>query len=176
MAITKEKKEQMVADYLQRLGKSKAVILTDYRGLTVGGVTDLRSKLREVDGGFQVVKNTLFLRALEEVGIPASGEQLNGPIGVGYCYSEVPPVVKALLDFAKETEILQVRGAFFGRSYLNEEGAKALADLPPRTVILGRLLGTVQGPMSSLAGVLAAPLRELIQVLASRSEQTAQAV
>lgn len=175
MAITKERKQQMVSDYLQKLGKSKAVILTDYRGLTVGGVTDLRTKLREVNGGFQIVKNTLFLRALEEVGIPASDEQLNGPVGVGYCYSEVPPVVKALLDFAKETEILQVKGAFFGSAYLDEARTKALADLPPRPVILGQLLGAIQGPMSSLAGVLAAPLRELIQVLATRSEQAAQA-
>ncbi len=175
MAITKEKKQQMVADYLEKLGKSKAVILTDYRGLTVGSVTDLRAKLRDVNGGYQVVKNTLFLRALEEVGIKASDEQMNGPMGVGFCYSEVPPVVKALLDFAKETEILQVKGAFFGQSYLDEKGARALADLPPRAVILGQLLGAVQGPMSALASVLAAPLRELVQVIKARSEQAEQA-
>lgn len=175
MAIPKEKKPQMVADYLQKLSKSQATILADYRGMTVGSITELRVKLREVSSGFQVVKNTLFKRALDEAGIPASMEQLSGPIAVGYCYGDVQPVVKVLLDFAKDNEALQIRGAFFGKSFLDAEGAQALATLPPREVLLGELLGTLQGPMSSLVSTIAAPMRELVQVLKARADQGAQA-
>jgi large subunit ribosomal protein L10 len=171
LAITKEKKRQMVADYVDRMSSSQAMIFTDYRGLTVARATDLRGRLREVDGKLQIVKNTLFKRALEQAGIPIPTEQLEGPIAVGYCLKEVPPVAKALMDFAKETEILEIRGAILGTSFLDSAGVKALADLPPREVLLAYLVGAVQGPMSSLASTVTAPLRELVQVLQARSEQ-----
>ena len=77
------------------------------------------------------------------------------------------------MDFAKETEILEVKGAILGTSLLGPEGVKGLADLPPREVLLAQLLGSVQGPMSSLASTITAPLRELVQVLQARSEQGA---
>lgn len=173
MAISREKKEKMVADYVDKMTRSQALILTDYRGLTVSRITDLRIKLREMDGQFQVVKNSLFKRALEETGLPIPTEPLDGPLGVGYCLGDAPPVAKALMDFAKETEILEVKGAILGTSLLGPEGVKGLADLPPREVLLAQLLGSVQGPMSSLVSTITAPLRELVQVLQARSEQGA---
>jgi len=173
LAISKEKKQKMVADYVQRLSKSQAIILTDYRGMTVASVTELRTRLREVNGGFQVVKNTLFERALAESGIPVYADAVTGPIAVGYCYSDVPQVVKTLNAFARATDALSIRGAFFGKAFLDAAGAKALADLPPREVVLGGLLGMVQGPMISLVSTIAAPMRELTQVLQARSEQAA---
>lgn len=173
MAISREKKEQMVADYLENLSKSQVVILADYRGLTVASITELRTRLREFHGSFQVVKNTLFERALAESGIPVPADKLAGPIAVGYCFGEVAPVAKALNGFAKETDILKIKGAFFGRAFLEADAARLLADLPPRPVVLGGLLGAVQGPMSALAGVIAAPMRELARVLQARSEQAA---
>ena len=101
MAITKEKKQQMMADYVDRMSNSEAMILTDYRGLTVARMTDLRRRLREVDGTFQVVKNTLFLRALDEAGSSLPGDDMEGPFAIGYCMGEVPPVAKILVDFAR---------------------------------------------------------------------------
>ncbi len=171
MAITREKKEQMVADYRSRLAKSQAIILTDYRGLTVSGITDLRSRLREAGGGFQVVKNTLFTKALEESGIPVVAGYLEGPMAVGYCFGDVPPVAKVLMDYATETKVLRVVGAIVGTSFLDAEGVKTLATLPGREVLLAQLLGAIQGPMGNLIGVITAPLRELVQVLQARSEQ-----
>jgi large subunit ribosomal protein L10 len=175
LAISKEKKQQMVADYVDKLSQSEAAILTDYRGLTVADLTDLRSRLREENGVFQIVKNTLFKLALEQAGLSAPAEQFQGTVAVSYCLGEVPPVAKTLMDFAKESEILQVRGAILGTAFLDPDGVKELADLPPREFLLAQLLGAVQGPMSSMVSTITAPMRELVQVLQARSEQGQEA-
>jgi large subunit ribosomal protein L10 len=171
LAVTKAQKQAMTKEYAEQLAKSQAVVLAYYRGMNVAGVTDLRRRLREVDGAFQIVKNTLFERALTEAGIPVQEGQLKGPLAVAYCFGDVRPITKVLLDLSKEYEALQIQGAYFGKSYVDAAGAQALATLPAREVILAQLLGTVQGPMSSLVSVIAAPMRELAQVLRARSEQ-----
>lgn len=171
MAISREQKEKMVADYVDSVSRSQAVFLTDYRGLTVAHMMELRQNLREIGSTFQVVKNSLFRRALEEAGMPVPTEQLQGPVAVGYCLGEVPPVAKALLDYARQSEILQIKGAILGTSLLDSEGVKGLADLPPREVLLAQLLGAVQGPMGGLVGLFTAPMRELAQVLQARADQ-----
>jgi large subunit ribosomal protein L10 len=171
LAITKEKKQEMVAEYVDRMSGSQAVILTDYRGLTVANLTDLRRKLREDSGTFQIVKNTLFKLALEQAGRSIPAEEFEGPLAVGYCLDEVPPVAKTLTDFAKESGSLRIRGALLGSDFLGADGVQNLADLPPREFLLAQLLGSVQGPMSSIAGTIAAPMRELVQVLQARAEQ-----
>jgi large subunit ribosomal protein L10 len=173
LAISKEKKQQMVADYVDKMSNSQAVILTDYRGLSVAAITDLRRRLRESGGVFQVVKNTLFELALQDAGLPVPTEQMDGPIAAGYCLEEVPPVAKALVDFADETGVMVIRGAILGTSFLDAGGVKGLANLPPREILLAQLLGSVQGPMSGLVSTLAAPMRELVQVLQARAEQGA---
>ena len=175
MAISKEKKQQMVADYVDKLSQSQAAILTDYRGLTVADLSALRTRLREENSVFQIVKNTLFKLALEQAELSAPAEQLQGTVAVSYCLGEVPPVAKTLMDFAKESEILQVRGAILGTAFLGPDRVKELADLPPREFLLAQLLGAIQGPMSSLVSTFNAPMRELVQVLQARSEQGQEA-
>ena len=161
----------MVAGYVDKMSQSQALILTDYRGLSVADISDLRIRLREVDGTFQVVKNTLFLRALEQAGLPIPDEHMEGPLAVAYCLGDAPPTAKALMGFAKEQDVLEVRGAIMGGNLLDAEAVKSLADLPPREFLLAQLVGAVQGPMSSLVSTLQAPMRELAQVLHARSEQ-----
>jgi large subunit ribosomal protein L10 len=173
LAITREKKEQMVADYVDKMSNSRALILADYRGLTVADLTDLRRRLREDSGVFQIVKNTLFRLALDQAGIPLPEEQLQGTLAVGYCLGEVPPVAKTLTDFANETDEFQVKGAILGARFLDANGVKDLGSLPPREVLLAQLVGVVQSPMSSLVSTIQAPMRELVQVLKARSEQGA---
>jgi len=165
----------MVADYLEKMSRSAVLILTDYRGLSVAEVSDLRQRLREVEGVYQVVKNTLFTRALAEAGLAIPTEYLDGPVAVGYCLGDAPPVAKVLTDFAKEKDSLQVRGAIMGTSMLDAETVKNMADLPPRQILLAQLVGSVQGPMSSLVSTIQAPMRELAQVLRARSEQGQEA-
>ena len=171
MAISRAKKEKMVAGYVDKMSQSQALILTDYRGLSVADISDLRRRLREVDGTFQVVKNTLFLRALEQAGLPIPDEHMEGPLAVAYCLGDAPPTAKALMGFAKGNDFLEGRGAILGANLLDVEAVKDLADLPPREFLLAQLVGAVQGPMSSLVSTLQAPMRELAQVLHARSEQ-----
>lgn len=175
MAISREKKEEMVAEYVDNLSRSRAMILADYRGLTVANITQLRQNLREVEGGFHVVKNTLFKRALEESGLPVPAEHLAGPLAVGFCFGDTPPVAKALVDFAKGLDVLQIKGAILGTSILDADAVKGLADLPPREVLRAQLLAAIEGPMSNLVSVLNAPMREIAQVLRARSEQEQEA-
>ncbi len=171
MAISRAQKEKMVADYVDKMSRSQALILTDYRGLTMGHMIELRQNLREVDAVFQVVKNSLFRRALDEAGVPVPEEQFEGPVAVGYCLGDAPPVAKALMDYGRQTEILRIKGAILGTRFLDPDGVKGLAALPPREVLLAQLLGAVQGPMSGLASILAAPMREVVQVLQARADQ-----
>ena len=173
MAISRQKKVRISNDYAQKLSGAKAIILTDYRGLTVASMTELRQKLREVGSSYHVSKNTLFRRALTEAGIPIPEEQLKGPTALGFVSGEVAPVVRAFLDFAAENEALQIKGVIWGTAFINQEGTKALVNLPSREVLLGQLLGAVQGPMANMIGTITAPLRELVQVLAARGEQAA---
>jgi large subunit ribosomal protein L10 len=175
LAITKEKKKEIIAGYVDNMSNSQAIILTDYRGLTVADLTDLRRKLRDDNGVFQIVKNTLFKLALERSGIPIPEEHMEGTIAAGYCLGEVPPVAKTLTGFAKQADFLQIRGAILGDSILDPEGVQNLADLPPREILLAQVLGAVQGPMSSLVSITNAPMRELVQVLQARSEQGQEA-
>ncbi len=171
MAISKERKKELVSDYVDKMKESEGIILTDYRGLTVANITELRRRMREAEGVYQVVKNTLFELALEKVGKSIPSDELEGPVAVGYCLGDTPPVAKVLVDFAKETQVLEIRGALLGTDYLGVDAVQSLADLPSREILLAQLVSAVQGPMSSLVNALNAPMRELAQVLQARSEQ-----
>ena len=175
MAISREKKEEMVADYVDKMSRSQVMILADYRGLSVTNMTDLRQRLREQNGGFHVIKNSLFALALQQSGVEVPPDRLDGPLAVGYSFGESSPVAKTLLDYARETQILEVRGAILSGQFVGAEQVRAIADLPPREIVLAQLLGTVQGPMSSLVSTITAPLREIAQVLRARSEQEQEA-
>ena len=114
MAISKEKKIELIADYSEKLAKSEAVIFTDHRGLTVKLQEDLRRQLWESESSFQVVKNTLLSRALDDAGIEVPQEALDGPTALGYAYEDAAAVVKILAQFAKETDLLTFKGGYVG--------------------------------------------------------------
>lgn len=154
MAITREKKEQLIAGYVDELSRSKAVFLTDYRGLTVSEMEKLRAKVREAGGGYSIVKNTLAARALQAAGMPVPEDMLRGPTAIGFAYDEAPSVAKVLTDFAKETDILQVKGGLIEGKVLTLQEVASVADLPPRDVIFAQLLGLIQQPGNRVAGVI----------------------
>ena len=154
MAVSREKKEQLVADYVDKLSRSNAVFLTDYRGLTVSEMESLRAKIREAGGGFSIVKNTLAARALEAASLPVPEDMLKGPTAIGLVYEEAPAVAKVLTDFAKDTEILQVKGGIMEGNVLSPKQISSLASMPPREVILAQLLGLIQQPGNGVAGVI----------------------
>ncbi|MDW8072393.1 MAG: 50S ribosomal protein L10, partial [Anaerolineae bacterium] len=127
MAITREKKEQIVARYVQELSRSKAIFLTDYRGLNVASIQALRAKLREAQGGYMVVKNTLAQIALKQVGWRVPEELLTGPIAIGFAYGDVAAVAKLLTEYARETKALQVKGGIVEGTILDAAQVGAVA-------------------------------------------------
>ena len=175
MAITREKKEHLVAEYVESMSRSKAVFLTDYRGLTVANIQALRAKVREAQGGYVVVKNTLARLALEKAGLPTPDDLLTGPVAISFVYGDVAAVAKLLANFAKDTKILQVKGGIMEGRVLNAAQVGSLADLPPREVILAQLLGLIQQPGARVAGVVNAAGNKLAATIKAYAEKLEQA-
>jgi large subunit ribosomal protein L10 len=173
LAISREKKEELVKDYLEQLNVSEAVIITSYRGLKVSQVEQLRRKIRDAEGGFAIVKNTLAERALKDAGLPVVEEMLIGPVGIGFCHKNVSGVAKAITDFAKQNELLTIKGGLLGDRVIDEAGVKSLANLPPLDVLRAQLLGLINAPASQLVGVVAGGVRQLVNVFNAYAEKEA---
>jgi len=171
LAVTREKKEQMVAAYADALSGSKAVFLTDYRGLSVAGLQELRAKIREVGGRHLVVKNTLVARALKEAGLLIPEKMLQGPVALSFAYGEVSSLAKVLKDFAKDTEIMKVKGGILDGDILSQYQVESLADMPPREVVMAQLLGLIQQPGNQVAGVVNAAGSKLAATLKAYADQ-----
>jgi large subunit ribosomal protein L10 len=165
LAISKDKKTELVDQYVEELKESEGFILADYRGLAVGDMGELRNKMRPIEATLMVIKNRLLKRALGQTGLSLPEEWLVGPTAVSFCHGDVPPVAKALTDAAKEWETLKVKGGFMGASLISGAQIRTLATLPPRDVLLAQVLGTMNAPASKAAGVVAAGIRQVLNVL-----------
>jgi large subunit ribosomal protein L10 len=170
LPITKERKEELVAHLAEDLNKAQALILTDYRGLPTAELATLRNQLRGMQAGMRIVKNTLMELALKRAGMPVPEDLLAGPTAVAFCYNDIAGPAKALNEFLKEKEI-KVKGAIMGGSILRGAEAAALATLPSRSQVFGRLLGTIHAPGTQVAGVVAAGIRQVLYLLKARAEQ-----
>jgi large subunit ribosomal protein L10 len=171
LAISKEKKQELVKNYVEEFSRSQAAILTDYRGLSVAEINRLRNKMREAGSGYHVVKNRLVKLALREAGLPVPEELLQGPTAIGYCYEDVIAPAKVLTEYTKESKMLTIKGGILGDRVIDVEAISSLADLPPRDVLLAQLLSGVQSPMAGLVNVLSGTLRGLVTVLKARADQ-----
>jgi len=171
LAISRERKRELIERYAEMLSQSQGIIFTDYRGLTVSQMETVRNKLREVNSPYHVVKNTLLGLALKRAGLNVMADVLEGPVAVGFCHSELPATAKVLMDLAKELELFKVTGGLLGDTILGVEDVKALAELPGRDVLLAQAIGGFQAPISGLVSALGGILRSLGYVLQARKEQ-----
>ena len=171
MAISREKKEQLVQEYVQLLGESDGIIISEYRGLTVSEMEQLRGKIREAEGTFAVIKNTLARRAIAEVGLPVPDEMLIGPVAISFGQRNLTGVAKAMTEFAKDNELMVIKGGLIGESVIDGTGVKNLADMPPIEVLRAQLLGLLNTPGSQLATVLNAPASQMVNVLSGSVRQ-----
>ncbi len=173
MAITKEKKQELVEQYQAWAASSKAMIITDYIGLTTKQMDELRRKIRETGGEFHIVKNTLTRIAFEEAGLPLEEGYFQGTSAIGFAFEDAPAVAKALSDFAKSSDFVKIKGGYLGTDTMTPAQITALADLPPLPVMRATLLGTILAPASNLVRILAEPGRRLAQVMKAFSDQEA---
>ncbi len=171
MVVPRKRKEELVAEYADKLSRSHAIILTDYRGLRVADMHRLRIELRKAGSGYHVTKNTLFRLALKEMGLPLLEGLLDGPTAISFCYQDVPPAAKVLVDFAKEFKTFAIKGGLLNGKFVDAKGIEALAKLPSREVLLAQVLAGMKMPISGLVSVLSGPLRSLLSVLQARADQ-----
>lgn len=173
MAISRQRKEELIAHYSDLLGRSQAVILTEYRGMNDGEFKKLRRAVREANGAYHVTKLSLLKRALEASGYAVPHGLEGAPIAVGFCFSDVPAVAKALTEHARTSELLVIRGGLMGAQMMSGEEVSAIADLPPLEVLQAQILGLLDAPAGNLVGVIQAGVGQVINVLHAYSEKAA---
>jgi large subunit ribosomal protein L10 len=169
----RDDKERVIGELTVRLRGSEALIVADYRGLTMPQVDALRERLLEHGARFSVVKNTLTRRAAAEAGVDALLAMLEGPSAIAFIESEgaVVEVAKALSDSARETKVLVIRGGLMQGRTLTAADVEELSKLPPFDVLRGQVLGAVTAPLSAMLGLLRAPLQNLVGLIDARIEQ-----
>jgi large subunit ribosomal protein L10 len=168
MPLKRDEKERIVADFTERVKEAEAVIITDYRGLDVAEISQLRRDLRESGSQFQVIKNTLMRRVLDNAQLDVPHEVLLGPTAVAILAEDLSGPAKALLKCAKDTESLVIKGGLMGGRFLDEKGVEALSKLPTREELLGQVLGVFTAPQRNTVTVLHAPMRDFVGVLRAR--------
>jgi large subunit ribosomal protein L10 len=165
-------KVSQVEDLEKRLRSSSVVILTDYRGLTVGEIGALRGRLREASLEYRVAKNTLLSLAAERAGINGLTPFLSGPTAVVFGRDDPGLPARLLQDFIRQYRKLEIKGGVVAGEPLDARAMQALAALPSRAELLARVVGTIQGPLRGLVFVLSAPSRGLVTALdALRSQR-----
>lgn len=170
--ITRAEKAQEIASLAEKFVKSQAAFLVDYKGMSVEQVTSLRKKLYPIDSEMKVVRNTFAVRALlENPKAQVLKDSLVGNNAVVFAFQDASAVAKALTDFAKDVELLQIKTGVMDGQKLDANGIKALANLPSKDVLRAQLLGTLAAPMSKFVRVLNAVPGGFVQVLAAQKDK-----
>jgi large subunit ribosomal protein L10 len=175
LAITKERKEEVLSQYADWMKRSQAVILVEYTGVRMKDLDNIRAKVRESGGEFHVVKNTLARRAFTNLGMEFPGDYLVKSTAVSFAFSDPASTAKALTDATKGSEFVKVKGGFMAGKTLNAAQIKALAEMPPLPIVRGQLLGMLQAPAGKLVRTIAEPARGLAAVLKAFSEKASEA-
>jgi len=169
--MNRAEKIENVAKLNDRFGRAPIAVVTEYRGLNVAEMTELRGKLRAVDGEYLVSKMTLAEIAIRETRSTAIGPMLTGPVAIAFGFSDAVGVAKVLKDFAKDHEKLAIKGAVLDGEALNSKQVEQLATMPSRDEMRARFLALLNTPATNLVRLLTAPAQQMVQVLHARSEQ-----
>jgi large subunit ribosomal protein L10 len=170
--MKKEKKQEAVKKAEKVIGDAKVAVVTDYRGMTVADMNKLRRKLREAGVEYRVVKNNLAAIAAKNAGKGDMKELLIGPSAVAFGYTDEVAAAKILTEYIRMTKPpLRIRGGLLQTRLLSADEVTALALLPPREVLVARVVGQMKSPLYSLVTVLNGNLAGLTRVLQARKEQ-----
>jgi len=161
----------VVDEVRTRIGESSASIVSEYRGLSVAELGQLRTALAAAGGDYRIFKNTLVRRAIDGGEYQPLSQYLTGPSALTFVQGDVSAVAKALKDFARSNPLLVIKGGLADGSLLSPSDLSALADLPPRDVLLARIAGALAAPMQQLAGLLLALPRDLAYGISALIEQ-----
>ncbi len=168
----RQEKERAVDELADKLGRSQMVVLTDYRGMSVAELGNLRARLRQAGAEYQVAKNTLTRFAAEQIGRGSLVQDLEGPTALAFGFEDPTVLAKALNDYTRATRLdLPIRGGLIGDRRITAAEIAGLAELPPRDVVLAQTLGSVIAPISSFVMMVAAPLQSVIGIIEARRQQ-----
>ena len=171
MENPRPEKVAVVDEVRDRLSSADAAILTEYRGLKVSDLANLRRSLRDAGGDYRIYKNTLVRFAALDLGLEDLVGMLEGPTAIAFVSGDAAGVAKALRDYARTNPVLVVKGGVLGNRVMTAADTTALADLPSREVLLARLAGGLQAPLAKLAGLLQALPRNFAYGLKALIEQ-----
>ena len=166
-------KQKKVAVLAEKLKRTTMTVITDYRGMKMPEISDLRSRLRKVDTEYHVTKNSLARIAGTDSGLAALDASLTGTTAMALCFGEVTASAKLLTDFARTSKFFKIRAALLQGQVLAAEQLLVVANLPGLPVLQAQFLGALQGPSANLVGILSSPMQGLMAVLQARSEQLA---
>lgn len=168
--MNREEKSAAIQEIAAQIEESEAIFAVDYRGISVPQAAELRSKLREADASFRIVKNRLTKIAADQVGEERLAELLSGPTALTFVRGDTAQAAKAITTFNKEHEVLTYKGGFMEATSLDELAFKSIAKLPGREVLNGQLAGVVASPITGLVRGLGS----MIQGLAIQLGQIAE--
>lgn len=175
MAITRERKEELVAQYSEILQSASGFIVTEYRGMNMGAFNELRKKLGEMGGAYVVTKNTLFTRALRENGWVVPEDLLVGPVATVFADGNMPGVAKLVLDFRKDHEAhFIIKGGVMAGSVFKADDIEAISKLPTLEELRAQLAGLIVQPASSLVGVINAATADIVNVLQAYLQENSE--
>lgn len=166
-----DKKKEIVKDLREKFVRSKVVIVTDYKGLDVAAINDLRRKLREFEVEYKVVKNSLLIRASEETDVALIKDCFKGPSAIALSYEDPIAAAKVLTKFADEHDKLEIKTGVLEGKVLDINAIKAMSILPSREVLLGQLLSAINGVPTNFVRVLNAIPVQFLNVLQAVKEQ-----
>ncbi|MBN2240210.1 MAG: 50S ribosomal protein L10 [Dehalococcoidales bacterium] len=168
----KEEKAKIIDGIEEEFKKCTIGILTDYRGLRTGQLTTLRRKIQETGGDYKVVKNTLARFAATRTGKKDLADSFEGPVAIAYGYDDITNPAKAIAAFMRESRLtIEIKGGFTGDTVLTPQQVASLATLPSREVLIAKMLGGMNAPITGLVNCLAGPIRGLVNVLQAQIKQ-----
>jgi len=167
----RDAKVAAINELVDQLSRSNIAIVTDYRGLHVNELQDLRRKLRVANVELKVAKNTLTRFAAERLNRSAINEDLVGPTAIAFGYEDPAAAARVIQDYLRTSRILKVKGALLGDRRLSPEQVQSLAELPAKPQLQARLVGSIQAPMAALVGTMNGLLSQLAYIVDQRTEQ-----
>jgi large subunit ribosomal protein L10 len=169
--LNRDQKAAVIEEVAGQIQESEAVFAVDYRGISVPQAAELRTKLRDVDASFRIVKNTLTERAADQAGAEGLKELLQGPTALTLVKGDAAMAAKALRDFRRTTQLLEFKGGWMNGAALSPTEIDAIAQLPSRDVLYGRLVGMVASPLTGLAAAMGGLIGGLARQLQAIADQ-----
>ena len=169
--MNRDQKAAVIDEVAAQISEAEAVFAVDYRGISVPQAADLRTRLRDADASFRIVKNTLTLRAADKAGADALKELLEGPTAMTFVRGDAAAAAKALRDFRRATQLLEFKGGWMNGAALSHDEIDSIAQLPSRDVLYGRLVGMVASPLTGLASAMSGLIGGLARQLQAMADQ-----